>query len=214
MAKTVAPLLSFDARGAIAKAQVYSNWRGIQYARRWVTPANPKSTAQTQVRDTFKWLNTVWSFLPALAIAGWDGFAAGQPLTGRNAWIKTNLSPLINAADLTDFTFSPSSKSGPIAQAIVITPGVGSLSVALTAPSLPTGWTITKAIAAAIADQDPQTGTLYEVTAASDDTAPYAVDLTGLTTAQLYRVGGWFEYAKPDGTVAYGRSLMDSGTPT
>ncbi|GAI97628.1 unnamed protein product, partial [marine sediment metagenome] len=46
MAKVKAPLLSFGASGAIAKAIVYFPWKGLNVAREYVVPANPKSDAQ------------------------------------------------------------------------------------------------------------------------------------------------------------------------
>ncbi|GAI80781.1 unnamed protein product, partial [marine sediment metagenome] len=50
MAKLKAPLLSFGASGAIAKAVVYFPWKGLNVAREYVIPANPKTTLQTTQR--------------------------------------------------------------------------------------------------------------------------------------------------------------------
>lgn len=50
MAKLVGPLHSDDARGKFAGAIVFIGWKGIQTARRWLKPANPKSTGQGDVR--------------------------------------------------------------------------------------------------------------------------------------------------------------------
>ncbi len=50
MAKLKAPLLSFGASGAIAKAIVYFPWKGLNVAREYVIPANPKTTLQTTQR--------------------------------------------------------------------------------------------------------------------------------------------------------------------
>lgn len=214
MAKTSGPLLSFDARASIGKTLVYSNWKGIPYARRWVQPANPNTVAQQGVRNVFKWLASVWSYLPSEVREGWNAYASGQPLTGPNAFQKFNVSPLKGETDLTNFLFSPSAKSGPVDGGMVVTPGSSQLSVALTAPDLPSGWTIVQAVAAAIRDQDPSTGVLYEVTAATDDTSTYACVLTGLTASEDYAVGGWFKYERPDGSFAYGRASMTIATPT
>ncbi len=214
MATTSGPLLSFDARQSLGKTIVYSSWKGISYARRWVLPANPKTAAQTDTRNTFKWLMAVWTFMPAAVQESWNAYAEGQPMTGRNALAKFNVAQLKNDADLTDFLFAPSAKSGPIDGGMTVTPGAGQLTIALTAPTLPVGWTIVQAVAAAIRQQDPQTGTLYTVTAGTDATTPYSIVLTGLTAAQVHRVGGWFKYQKPDLSFAYGRATMSVGTPT
>jgi hypothetical protein len=213
MATTSGPLLSFDARQSLGKTIVYSSWKGISYARRWVQPANPKTAAQTDTRNTFKWLMAVWTYMPALVQESWNAYAEGQPMTGRNALAKFNVAQLKNDADLTDFLFAPSAKSGPIDGGVVVTPGAGQLSIAITAPTLPVGWTIVAGRAAVVRQQDPQTGVLYTVTAGEDLTAAYAVVLTGLTAAVVYRVGAWFKYQKPDLSFAYGRATMTVGTP-
>lgn len=214
MAKVTAPLLSFGASGQLAKSLVFATWRGVAYSRRHVVPANPNTVDQQETRNTFSWLNNVWRYLPTEVTEAWNAYASGQPLTGRNAIVKLNLANLRSETDLTNFLFSPSAKSGPVATAMIITPGDDSLAVALTAPSLPVGWTITEAVAAAIPQQDPQSGVLYTTVAATDATDPYSVALAGLEDATEYVVGGWFKYARPDGSAAYGPALMDTATTT
>lgn len=214
MAKVNAPLLSFGAGGTVAKTQVYSKWKGRPYVRQHVIPSNPNSADQQLTRNTFSWLNQVWKNAPSLLQDPWDLYAQGQVLTGRNAFVGQNTRVLRSQTDLAAMIFSPGAKGGIIAANVVTTPGAGQLSVAITAPALPTGWTITQGIAVAIRDQDPQTEILYSVASGFDATDPYAVVLTGLTASELYRVGAWFEYAKPDGSTAYGASFLSSGTPS
>ena len=50
MAKLKAPLLSLGASGAIGKAIVYFNWKGLDVAREYVIPSNPKSASQVTQR--------------------------------------------------------------------------------------------------------------------------------------------------------------------
>lgn len=50
MAKLKAPLLSLGASGQLGKAIVYFGWKGLDLAREYVIPANPKTTAQTTQR--------------------------------------------------------------------------------------------------------------------------------------------------------------------
>lgn len=50
MAKLKAPLLSLGASGAIGKAIVMFPWKGINAAREYVVPANPRSDAQQTQR--------------------------------------------------------------------------------------------------------------------------------------------------------------------
>ena len=214
MSRTTAPLLSFSASGQIAKTQVYSSWKGRPYVRRYAIPSNPRTSDQMETRDTFSWLNAVWKFMPASAIDAWTLYATASRFTARNGWIKRNLSGLRTESDLTNFIFSPAAGGGLPAALMTVTPGSGQLTIALTAPVLPTGWTITGAVAAAIRQQDPQSGTLYQVTAGTDSASPWSIVLTGLTASQVYVVGGWFQYTKPDGSFAYGEALMDEGTPS
>lgn len=213
MAKTTAPLLSFEAGGQIAKTQVYATWKGRPYVRRYVVPANPQTAAQTATRSVFAFLNALWKFLPAGATSAWALYADGFRITDRNAWLKANISALRLQADLDAMTISPAAKSGFMAAGMVITPGDGTLTVAVTPPDLPVGWTVTQVNVLAIPQQDPNTGDDFAVAFGFDETDPYSVALTGLVNATEYLVGAWFEYAKPDGSPAYGQSLQDAGTP-
>lgn len=214
MAKVVAPLLAFSASGTVAKTQVYASWRGIQYARRWLTPANPQSTEQTVTRNAFTWLNATWKVSPANFRQSWTLAAKGRPLTDRNLWIKQNLPVLRGNADLTGIILSPGAAGG-LPGELTITPGAGQLTLDLAAPSvMPVGWTITKAIFAIIAQQSPETGTDYEIKSAEDATSTYQAVFTGLGSATDWLCGGWFEFAKSAlaSDVAYGPSTGALGT--
>lgn len=220
MAKTTAPLLSFGASGQIAKSLVASKWKGRPYMRRHVVPANPNTTAQQSTRNMWSWLNLVWRQAPALMTDPWTLFATGQVMTNRNAFMGQNVKAMRNAggapaADLSSFIFSAGAKSGPPPASMSTTEGVNQLTIEVTAPSvLPTGWTIASAVAACIRDQDPTSGQLYEVTAAEDVSSPYSCVLAGLTAAEVYRVGAWLKWTRPDGSFAYSTAMQDVGTPT
>jgi hypothetical protein len=214
MAKTSGPLLSFDARASVGKTIVYSNWKGIPYARRWVQPANPDTADQQAVRGVFKWLMAVWSYMPAEVQEGWNAYASGQPMTGRNALAKFNVSELQGETDLTNFVFSPSARSGPIASGVAFTPGNDLVTVTATAPTLPAGWSVVNLTAAAIREQNPASGLLYTVTAGTDTTSTYEVVLSGLASAETYMCGAWFKYLRPDGSNAYGRAVMGTALTT
>lgn len=215
MAKTTAPLLSFSAAGQIGKTQVYAKWRGRNYVRRHVVPFNPQTTDQTQTRTVFSFLNAVYKVAPSLETAPWEAYASGKPLIGRNQFVKTNLPGMRTDTDLSAFEFSPGALGGLPPVSATVTPGSGSLTVAVTVPSvLPQGWTITSAIAAAIRDGDPHSSTFHNITADEDTTAPYSIVLSGLTGSQLYRVGYWLKWLRPDGKIAYSPSIQTSGTPS
>lgn len=215
MAKTTAPNLSIGSAGQVGKTLVSAKWRGVSYVRKYVVPANPNTAAQQSTRSVFSFLSDVWKILNAAAQAPWTAYAKGMPLTNRNAYIQANLPELRGKANLHGFVGSPGSGGGLAAEAVAPTGGAGSVTVALTAPTLPTGWTITAAHAVAIKDQDTTASPWTQVPATvygTDATAPYSIPLT--VAAGTYDVAAWFEYKKADGSTAYGPSTTVQGTAT
>ncbi len=213
MAKTVAPLLSFDARGKIADTQVYSNWRGVPYVRRYVVPGNPKTTGQVLTRDVFRNLDLRWKQGPTLMRAPWDRFAVGQKFVGRNSYLGKNINALRGEADMALYIGSPGAKGGLPPTSMVVTPGVAELVVTVTEPALPAGWTIQAAVASCLKDQTPEAVVTDIVVAAEDLATPFSITLAGLDTV-LYQVQAWLRWVKPDSSIAYGASIVGSGTPT
>lgn len=214
MAKVTAPMLSFGGSGSIANAMVYSKWKGRAYVRQKVTPANPRSTAQTVTRDLFALGNAMWKTAPETFTAAWDLFASGQVLTGRNAWLSSFVKNVRSETDFEAMIFSPGAKGGLPPGAVTPTEADVSCSVAITAPSLPTGWTITRGIAACVENGDPTALLVAPIIADEDLATPFAVDLTGLTALTEYHYGAWFEYEKPNGSAAYGTSFNGQFTTT
>lgn len=208
MAKTNAPLLSWGASGKIADTQVYSIWKGRPYVRRYVIPSNPNSPGQQMTRNTFRYLSRLWQYMPAGAVGAWQLYGDNSRFTARNGFLKQNVGPLRSEILLTDIVLSVSAGAGIIADAAVGTPGANQITVALTAPPLPTGWTIDNGWAMAVKNVNPQTSDEYQAVAAFDASTPYSIVLAGLDAATEYVVGGWFEYTKPNGQKAYGQSLQ------
>ena len=63
MAKLKAPLLSLGASGALGKAIVFFDWKGLDVAREYVIPANPKTAPQlTQRGYMIKAVDTIHQF--------------------------------------------------------------------------------------------------------------------------------------------------------
>lgn len=118
MSKTTAPLLSFDARGSIAKSIVYSTWKGIKYARQHVVPANPKSTEQVLTRTAFTWVHDAYKYFPADVTAPWIQYAKGQPFTGPNAFSSANIAGLRGQTSLTNIVFTKPTGGAPPTQAM------------------------------------------------------------------------------------------------
>lgn len=214
MAKTTGPVLSLGGSGTIAKTLTYSKWKGVPYVRQRVVPANPQTAEQQLTRGVFANASNIWKGAPSLFTAPWNRFAVGQPLSGRNAFMKEFVGRLRGDADLAEMLFAPSAKGGTPLDAIIVTPGSGELVITPSAPTPPTGWTLTAIVAAAIVDQDPETMTDYTLTVVSENAPVTNITLTGLTPSVLYQVGAWPVWQKPDGSVAYGQSINDTGTPT
>ncbi len=218
MAKTTAPLLSFGGSGQIGKTQVYSKWRGISYARRYVKPAYTNSDTQATTRGVFSWLNAVWKTVDPAVQAPWTLFAKGRPFTNRNSFISKNLpglrgTSLVPATDLSGGIMSPGANAGFAAASIAIdvaTPG--HLKVTITPPSLPAGWDVVAVHVVAFKQQNAQTDQFYTSYYDTAVAGPWQVNLT--VPAATYQAFGWVEFTKPDGSTAYSPSLTDDGIVT
>jgi hypothetical protein len=215
VAVTTAPLFSLAASGSIGKAIVYSDWKGVPYARRHVIPSNPKTPKQVSIRKTFQWVHDFYKFMDPQAQEAWVAYTKGIAMTPGNAFTQANVPVLNGAIDNTAMIFSKPVNSGPPCPTITATPGSGSFTVTLGTPVMPTGWTITHAIATCAEKMAPsgEHETPTGVTGIAT-TSPYTISLTGLKHAVAYVVGGWFKVLRADGIVAFGGSLNTTGTTT
>ena len=224
MAKITAPLLSFGASGQIGKSQVYATWRGVPYARRHVVPANPKSTEQGKTRTAFTFLNNVWRLAPSDFNTPWTAYSSGKALFNRNAWLQKNLlwlRPKGSAAktSLDGLIMSPGAKAGLVADP-VWTVNAGAIEAVADAPSpLPSGWTVTHFTVAAIREQDPQSGTLYDILTDTTDAPSSGSTWTSTiptTGDHDFAVAAWFTYQRSSSTLdlAYGPGVAVLKTVT
>lgn len=208
MAKVNAPLLSFGAGGQIGQAQVYGKWRGRAYARRYTIPANPRTSAQRQTRDVFRWSAKLWTQLGSEARGPWDTQATGRPILGVNLFTASNVRQLRTKSDLSDLIMSNGARGGFVASDFSVTPTSDGFEVTITPPPVPSGWEVSRVIAVAVEDQDPSENFTGLVAQGSETDSPYTVTLTGLESETSYAVSGFVEYTKPDGKLAYGPSSM------
>ena len=215
MAKLTGPLLSFGARGQIGKAMVVAKWRGIDYARQYVVPANPQTTAQQLNRSMFAMLREMWKLSPAAVRAPWTSFAQGRPFLPVNKYVGENIRLLNGTTDLQAMIMSPGAKGGLPPSSVSAAAGgaTGEIDVTVNVPTqLPDGWSITEIAATAVVDQIP-TG-LFSGNYVADTEANPANDitLTGFQAAEDCVAFGWVVYEKPDGTLAYSVSVADTVT--
>lgn len=213
MAKLTGPLLSFGAKGQIGKSMVTAKWRGIAYARQYVTPANPRTTAQQANRTRFALLREMHKLAPAIVRAPWEAFAQGRPFLPVNKFVGENNRLLNGKTDFATAIMSPGAKGGLPPQAVVVANGAidGDVDVTVTVPQvLPDGWSIKRVCAAAHLEQDP-TGIFGGPFVAGEDlAAPYVISLSGFDVGDEVRAYGWVEYEKADGSAAFSVSLNGS----
>lgn len=69
---------------------VYASWKGRQYVRKYVKPANPNSSGQQTVRESMGRLPRLWRSLPAVLRATQDRYAVAQAVSGWNWFVKQN----------------------------------------------------------------------------------------------------------------------------
>lgn len=215
MAIMTAPILSFNARGQIGKAVVFSGWKGIKTARQYAKPGNPNTTAQQATRGTFTFVHDAFKWLDARVQAMWLQYAQGKPLTGPTAWAQANIGPLIGKTDLADIIFSKSVNGGFPATGITIVAGANQLTITSPTPTVPAGWTVDAMIGVVMLSMAPTGQQEVKISfSGEDDTSPYSVVITGLTTSALYECGVFWRYTAANGKPAYGGSFNGTGTPT
>lgn len=91
MALVKAPLLSLGASGTIGNAIVFSRWKGRDYCRRHVIPANPRSAGQLSIRAMLRFLSQEWDGLSSAEKTSWDDRAAATNISAFNAFAAYNL---------------------------------------------------------------------------------------------------------------------------
>lgn len=86
---TLSPLI-VDIRSKVAD-MVFSKWRGQNYVRSRVVPANPNTVDQQLYRNTVKWLVEVWQKMPTILKNSWRYYASGMGISGWNAFMSANI---------------------------------------------------------------------------------------------------------------------------
>lgn len=97
MAKVTGPLMSLTASGKLGKSIVFMKWRGISDVRKWLIPANPKTTDQQRVRNDFKSAVNKYHTLDGSDMAALRIMTQSKPYSGFNQWVGW----IRNATELT-----------------------------------------------------------------------------------------------------------------
>lgn len=216
MARTTAPLMGFEASGALGETIVFGKWRGVRYARRYVKPANPQTTEQTKTRLTFSLLREIWKRMGAAGRAPWDAFASGRQFLGLNAFIGENVRVIRGDALFTNALFSPGARGGLSPASVTIAQGTttGEVDITVVTPTLPSGWSYLGASAIAFPDQSTQVDLVGPVVVGEAVAEDTLFSLAGFGAADSIIVGAWLTLTKPNGEIAYSvgtTATVDSG---
>jgi hypothetical protein len=216
MAKVKGPLLSLSANGQIGKSVVFASWRGVPYARQHVSPANPRTVAQTLTRNVFQYADDQFKRMLTLAQSVWEAAAKGKPFTARNRFISRYVSVLRAESDFTDYVASPGVNGGLplIAFSAVTGSASGEIDVSSTIPPVPVNWTHDAVIYTAFKDRAPNTQMTDFMVEDEDLAASWtvgpprvsSVTLTGLTPSADYVCSAFLRSTRADGVICYGIS--------
>lgn len=97
MAIVTSPLFSFSAGGQVGKAIVYSSWKGINYVRMYVIPANPDTAAQQVIRGYFTDAVNAWHAETSTVRTAWTDYANDHSLqeSGFNLYVGAYITFLV-----------------------------------------------------------------------------------------------------------------------
>ncbi len=114
MAGTKGGLFSLDAKGSVAKTIVFSRWKGRQYVRQHVTPANPQTPLQKSVRAVTSFCSKEYPILTASEKTLWTDSGQSEALTGMNMMVrKAQAQRIVDKGPLRVPAQAPGSAPGP-----------------------------------------------------------------------------------------------------
>jgi len=140
MAIVKGPAFSLDASGSLAGAVVFSKWKGRNYIRQLVTPANPRSGAQTGFRASMKFLAQQWAGLTDVEKATWLDRATDGIYSTFNAFTSYNQLRWRNFLTPSQEDPAAETSTPSLAATGVATPGVRMMDIALTDGATPPDW--------------------------------------------------------------------------
>jgi hypothetical protein len=134
--------MSVDASGTYARTLTFSKWKGRNYVRERVIPANPKSAKQMGVRAMLKFLAQAWAAIGASPQASWAADAAAKSISPFNEYCSANLSRW-QGVDGPTKTNPAAETSAPLTITTqTLTGGVGQVTVDVTPSAATDIWAI------------------------------------------------------------------------
>ena len=82
--------MSLDASGTVAKTLTFAKWKGRNYVRQTVIPANPDTPKQQSFRAVFKFITQIFGTLSTLIQGRWKDVADPLSITALNAMVSDN----------------------------------------------------------------------------------------------------------------------------
>lgn len=208
MARVTAPLFGLDASGTIAQALTYARWKGINYVRTRVIPANPNTADQQEVRGCFSTLSEMWKRMPQLARDPFEYAVRGVPMTPRNKHVQVNVAEIKGESDLDKLVMGVQS-GGAIP--FLTAPGVdgadGTITCTATEDTDPVGYTIASAVGVACLDGDPSPVLTVSSYVNQDVLTPFAL-IVDVPTDGDYQFAAWPIYTRTSDGVLF------AGLPT
>lgn len=193
---------------------MFSDWKGVKYARQRTVPANPRTLEQQKTRTVFSTLNQIWRALTGDAPAAFRTGAQGRPLTDRNYFAQLNIPLLRPATDVSTIVLSPGTGGAPALETISGTTGAnaGEITASATPAPAPPGWTLQRVAFYAIRNVDPHDPFTENIPVLTDSTSPYQVTFTGLQSGQQYVIVAFPVYTDTQGRTQYGPSKNTTAT--
>lgn len=140
MVKVNAPAMSLDASGSIAGAITFSKWKGRNYVRQLVRPANPKSALQVSMRAMFKFLSQAWENVGSTPQGTWDDEAAANQYSPFNAYVSRNQARWREFLPPSQTEPAPETGTAPVATLDSATGGERHIDLAFTITTLNDVW--------------------------------------------------------------------------
>lgn len=142
MVKVTGPGMSLDASGSLAGALVFSKWKGRNYIRQHVIPANPQSDGQVGMRSMFRWLSQVWTNVDPTNEATWDDLAADGVFSNFNAFMQQNQLRWRNFITPTWQWPAPGGMARCATPTIVVTGGIRQVTITYSTATINQNWGI------------------------------------------------------------------------
>ena len=142
MVRVYGPMMSLDASGSLAQAIVFSKWKGRNYVRERVIPANPKSGGQRGMRAMLKFLAQNWTNVGDSPQASWEARADAASISPFNAFTSYNQKRWRNFTGPTDTYPEATTDVDTTLSTLALTLGERSITVTQAVTTAADGWGI------------------------------------------------------------------------